>query len=60
MEELASGLIAGGKAKALTRLGQGFPTGGLATLSLDAAWADLDWGAAQLDSYLRPRDLSAA
>jgi phosphohistidine phosphatase len=58
MEELAGGLVSGGKRKALTRLDQGFPTAAVATLSLDVAWADLDWGAARLDTYVRPRDLS--
>lgn len=58
MEGLVNGLIAGGKRKALIRLGQGFPTGALATLSHDGAWDKLDWGAARLETYLRPRDLS--
>ena len=57
LEALAGGLIAGGEAKALTRLGEGFPTGALATLSLDAPWTDLGWGDARLESYVRPRDL---
>jgi phosphohistidine phosphatase len=59
MEELASGLVAGGKRKALARLAGGFPTAALATLSFDVAWADLDRHAARLESYLRPRDLSS-
>lgn len=58
MAELASGLITGGEATALSRLAQGFPTGGLAALSLDATWVDLDRGDARLESYVRPRDLS--
>ena len=57
LEELANALIAGGKATALTRLGQNFPTGALATLSLDVGWADLHRGDARLESYVRPRDL---
>jgi phosphohistidine phosphatase len=57
LEELAARLIAGGAAKALTRLGEGFPTGALATLWLDAPWSDLDRRGARLDSYVRPRDL---
>jgi phosphohistidine phosphatase len=60
MEELAGRLTGGGKPKALARLERGFKTGGLATLSLDAPWSELGWGAARLDSYLRPRDLSDA
>ncbi len=58
MAELAGALICGGETEALTRLDEGFPTGGLATLTLDAAWADLGRGGARLESFLRPRDLS--
>jgi phosphohistidine phosphatase len=58
MEELAGGLAADGKRKALARLGNGFPTGALATLSFDVAWAELERGAARLERYVRPKDLS--
>jgi phosphohistidine phosphatase len=58
MEDLAGGLVAGGKPKALGRLDEGFPTGALAVLSLDVGWADLDRGGARLETYLRPRDLA--
>jgi phosphohistidine phosphatase len=60
MEDLADGLIADGKRKALARLGHGFPTGALATLSLDVTWTELDRGAARLERYARPKDLSGA
>jgi phosphohistidine phosphatase len=58
MEQLANGLVFAGKRKALDRLGHGFPTAALATLSVDVAWAELDWRAARLEHYVRPRDLS--
>jgi phosphohistidine phosphatase len=58
MAELATALIADGEADALRRLDRGFPTGGLATLSFDGEWADLAWGDARLDSFVRPRDLA--
>jgi phosphohistidine phosphatase len=57
--QLAVGLAGSGNASAMTRLGEGFPTAGLAKLTVRAAWADLDWGDGHLDSYLRPRDLRA-
>jgi phosphohistidine phosphatase len=59
MEELASGLVSEGKRTALTRLGLGFPTAALATLSFTQSWADLDWHAARLERYVRPRDLAS-
>jgi phosphohistidine phosphatase len=34
-----------------------YPTGGLATLAVRAAWPDLDAGAATLEGLVRPRDL---
>ena len=55
--ELAGRLVDGGEASALTRLEQGFPTGGLATLSFAGAWAELGWGRARLEDFVRPRDL---
>jgi phosphohistidine phosphatase len=57
-EELARRLVSSGKRKALTRLDEGFPTGALATMSVDVGWAELAWGTARLDAYVRPRDLS--
>ena len=60
LEELAGDLVGDGKAKALARFGEGFPTGALATLRVATAWADLAHGDAYLDSFVRPRDLSDA
>jgi phosphohistidine phosphatase len=57
MAQLAERLVGGGDATALDRLEQGFPTGGLATLSLPVEWADLAPSAARLEEYVRPRDL---
>jgi phosphohistidine phosphatase len=58
MEELAARLVGDGKPKALTRIADGFPTGALATLRFDAAWAELGRADAYLASFVRPRDLS--
>jgi phosphohistidine phosphatase len=58
MEQLAARLVSDGKSKALERLGEGFPTGALATLSFDTAWAELARGRSRLEGYVRPRDLS--
>ena len=58
MAELADELIGDGRRKALDRLAEGFPTGALATLTVDRAWSDLDRHTARLESYLRPRDLA--
>ena len=37
-----------------------FPTGGFATLTVHRPWPELDWGAAELTSFVRPRDLDTA
>jgi phosphohistidine phosphatase len=41
----------------LARAREKFPTGALATLAVDGEWRELDWGAARLTAFLRPRDL---
>ena len=58
--ELASALADDGEPGALVRLHEKFPTGALATLQLDEApWRDLAPGAAELITFVRPRDLAA-
>jgi phosphohistidine phosphatase len=53
-EELAG---EGGDAEAGARLAAKYPTGGLATLSFDGPWSELDWEGAQLDAFVVPREL---
>src|SRR6185312_13914424 len=56
--ELASALAGDGDPAALTRLQEKFPTGSLATLRLgEAPWHNLAPGAAELLSFMRPRDV---
>jgi len=53
MQELAAGLAPGnGLAE------QKFPTGALATLAFTGRWRGLEWGAAELTEFVRPRDLT--
>jgi phosphohistidine phosphatase SixA len=35
-----------------------YPTGGLATLTLEGSWADLGWAGARLVEFVVPRDVS--
>jgi phosphohistidine phosphatase len=56
-ENLARTLAGHGDASALTSLGAGYPTGGFATLTLDAAWSELGAGRARLTALVRPREL---
>jgi phosphohistidine phosphatase len=58
MEDLAAGLVRDGDDDSLSQLREGFPTAALAVLSCDHDWAELSWRSAELDSYVRPRDLS--
>jgi phosphohistidine phosphatase len=56
--ELANALTEEGDPTALAHLQEKFPTGALATLQLDdAPWRDLAPGAAELLSFVRPRDI---
>jgi len=57
MEELAIGLSGGGDEAALGTLKTKYPTGGLATLTVDGTWAELSWQGAMLDDFVAPRDL---
>jgi phosphohistidine phosphatase len=58
---LAERLAAGGPADLRETLAQKFPTGALATLRVASQpWAELNWGAAKLAGFVRPRDLGVA
>jgi phosphohistidine phosphatase len=46
-----------GEGDQLDRLAQKLPTGALATLAFDAAWAALRPGLAELVAFVRPKDL---
>jgi phosphohistidine phosphatase len=58
-EELAGegGDGEGGDADAGAQMAAKYPTGGLATLSFDGPWSELDWEEAQLDAFVVPREL---
>lgn len=55
-EELALDLASGGDEHAIQRLGTKYPTGALAVLETDGAWADLADGGATLTHFVSPRD----
>jgi phosphohistidine phosphatase len=57
-EEMAARLAGDGKRKAVRRMRKKYPTGALAVLRFDVeAWADIEWGQAFLERFVRPRDL---
>ncbi len=56
--DLALGLAGTGDTQALERMQAKYPTGGLATLTFQASWAELGWAGAQLVAFVVPRDLS--
>ena len=58
MGDLAVGLAGTGDTQALERMQAKYPTGGLATLTFEASWAELGWAGAQLVAFVVPRDLS--
>lgn len=55
IERLALDLGAGGPD--LAELARKYPTGALAVLAFDGAWADLDADGARLVAFVKPRDL---
>jgi phosphohistidine phosphatase len=57
MHSLASMLTGAGDPELRGRLATAFPTGALATLAVDSAWADLAPGAATLEAFVVPREL---
>lgn len=59
MEDLAVRLAGeGGELEALRRMAGKFPTGALASLTFQGAWADLADGAATLVGFVTPTDLA--
>ncbi|TAN12691.1 MAG: histidine phosphatase family protein [Rhizobiaceae bacterium] len=60
MEDLAHLLIAGGDANALAALRSGFPTCGLAVLSLECEFEAVRPRCARLEAFLTPAGLRAA
>jgi phosphohistidine phosphatase len=57
LEALVDGLAATGDEAAIEQLRHKYPTGGLATLSVPAPWADLAWGGCELETFVVPRAL---
>jgi phosphohistidine phosphatase len=57
IESLAIGLTGAGAAAAIARMKTKYPTGGLATLAVVGAWAELDWESATLEAFVVPREL---
>lgn len=57
IEVLAIGLTSAGSAAAIDRMKTKYPTGALATLVIDAAWADLAWESARLEGFVVPKEL---
>jgi phosphohistidine phosphatase len=58
IEDLAMGLIGSDDLDLRARLEAKYPTAALATLVFDAPWSELDWGAARLEAFVTPRDLT--
>lgn len=58
LQQLADGTAGGtSDSKALARLRQKFPTGGLVRLVFEGKWRDLSFDGARLTHCLRPKDL---
>jgi phosphohistidine phosphatase len=57
LADLAAALAGSGEPADLSRLRDKLPTGALAILSFDGAWAALGPGCASLESLVVPRDL---
>ena len=58
LEDLAKALAGeDSDSDALKRMGEKFPTAGLARFKVDGPWAELDAGAARLSHFLRPKYL---
>lgn len=56
--EFAAGLAGRGKATALAAVREKYPTGALSVLAAPIErWSDLAFGAAELQAFVRPRDL---
>jgi phosphohistidine phosphatase len=57
IEALAIGLTGAGAAAAIDRMKTKYPTGALATLVVEGAWADLAWESARLEGFVVPKEL---
>lgn len=57
MHRFAVELCGGGDGSALRRLNAKFPTAGLAIITADCAWGELEPGTANLDAFCVPSDL---
>ena len=57
IEALAIGLTGAGAAGAIARMTTKYPTGALATLVVEGAWAEVAWESATLESFVVPREL---
>ncbi len=58
LEHLVHVLVGSGDAELRRRVEAKFPTGALAELTFDGAWADLEPGSTRLASFVVPRELS--
>jgi phosphohistidine phosphatase len=58
LEDLVAGLVGSGDVELRRRMEAKFPTGALATLSVQGGWAELDWGGAELVGFVVPRELA--
>jgi phosphohistidine phosphatase len=47
----------GGDADPRDRMQVKYPTGGLASLSVESSWSELDWGTGTLDAFVVPKQL---
>jgi len=57
IDGLAVGLAGTGDPTARERMTVKYPTGGLALLTAETAWAELGWNAAALEEFVVPREL---
>jgi phosphohistidine phosphatase len=57
IDGLAIGLVGTGDPTAVERMTAKYPTGGLAVLATETAWAELGWNAATVEEFVVPREL---
>lgn len=60
VQELALELVRPARTPEAARMGEKFPTGALAVFGVRAAWVELSAATARLETFVTPRDLSAA
>jgi phosphohistidine phosphatase len=58
--DLASGLIGNVESRAAERMYDKYPTAALASFAVPGPWGELGYGRANLDGFVRPRDLPPA